>query len=293
LTGHFKKILATDTNKSVYFGNRSGAHRIFSGQGVEKTWFSGSAQETVGSPACAAPGAGGRIRSLYCFVTLNNRSDFCRFPVRSGSVINTAKETEMHLFMSLNSPYARKVRCLIAEAGRGDAVAESQVNPRDPNSGFWDLAPAGRIPALRLDDGTVLTESDIIAAYLDRTLLENRMVTPVMTHPARARILSLANTMLDTGMVARVEKQRLGGPDSAAFVAKHLDAVRRIADRMEMLVGTPGDTVDYADIATVVAIDWNDLRHPELGLADRNPVLARFAQMLNRRPAFAATRPVG
>nr|WP_163503909.1 glutathione S-transferase family protein [Halomonas socia] len=197
----------------------------------------------------------------------------------------------MHLYMSTNSPYVRKVRCLLSEAGLRDRVTETAINPRDPTTGFWELAPAGRIPALELADGTVLTESDIIAAYLDKTFVQSRLVAPVLADPVRSRILALANGMLDTGMIARVEKQRTGAADSEAFVAKHLDAVQRLAARLEVLVNDPDDTVDYADIAVVSAVDWIAFRHPDIFLAENHARLARFTEALNCRPAFATTRP--
>lgn len=197
----------------------------------------------------------------------------------------------MKLFMSGNSPYARKVRVMLRELGKADSVEEEPVNPRDPATGFWDLNPVGRIPALSLDTGVTIVESDLVCRYLDGLLANGKLHSPVDGDPDRLRILGLAQGVLDKGMVARVEKQRPGGPDQDDFVDTHQKAVCRALDVLDDVAPDTVDVPDMADIAAVCAADWIGFRHPELNILETRSRLANWVSVLNARPAFAATRP--
>jgi len=73
----------------------------------------------------------------------------------------------MKLFCAAGSPYARIIRVVLRETGLDRSVAEEEVTLRDPNSALLAYNPGGKVPALRLDDGTVLSESLLVLAYLD------------------------------------------------------------------------------------------------------------------------------
>jgi len=71
----------------------------------------------------------------------------------------------MKLYNYDGSPFAARVRMLLRAKG-GDAPIELVKPPKD----FRSIAPIGKIPALQLDDGTLLPESEVICGYLDATL---------------------------------------------------------------------------------------------------------------------------
>src|SRR2546423_12353054 len=72
----------------------------------------------------------------------------------------------MQLFYSPNSPYARKARIIIHELGLTARVEEKSVSlPADAK--LRALNPLGKIPALLLDDGSVIYDSPVICEYLD------------------------------------------------------------------------------------------------------------------------------
>lgn len=199
----------------------------------------------------------------------------------------------MRLFMSLNSPYARKVRLLIRMLPDLRQIEEIEVNPRDEGTAFRALAPAARIPVLALDDGTALCESDLIAAHLDAAFGKGALVAPVLAHPARTALLGLANTMMDQGMAARVAAQLQPGPDREAALEKHLSAVRRIGQALDDWAPVISAAPDYADMALICALDWISLRHPDVRPKQTWPALGAFAQGIADHPAVAATVPPG
>ncbi|MEQ1668319.1 MAG: glutathione S-transferase N-terminal domain-containing protein, partial [Sulfuriferula sp.] len=90
----------------------------------------------------------------------------------------------MKLIASLTSPYARKVRIVLAEK---HIECELQIDvPWDADSHVPDFNPLGKIPVLLLDDGTALYDSRVIVEYLDHA----SPVHNVLPKDARGRILA-------------------------------------------------------------------------------------------------------
>ncbi|UGA36575.1 glutathione S-transferase N-terminal domain-containing protein [Chromobacterium haemolyticum] len=87
----------------------------------------------------------------------------------------------MKLIASLTSPYARKVRIVLAEK-KIDCPLEEDV-PWNADTRVGDYNPLGKVPVLELDDGSTLYDSRVIAEYLDN-------ISPV------SRILPQENRLL-------------------------------------------------------------------------------------------------
>ncbi len=65
----------------------------------------------------------------------------------------------MQLFYAKPSPFARRARVLLRERGLQDRIVEVAVAPYDSPPELLAANPASKVPALRLDDGTVIVES--------------------------------------------------------------------------------------------------------------------------------------
>ncbi|MBJ3776909.1 glutathione S-transferase family protein [Acuticoccus mangrovi] len=197
----------------------------------------------------------------------------------------------MKLYVTGNSPYARKVRILVRELELSDEVEETIVNPRDGSSGYWETNPVGRVPALDTGE-VVLTESDLIAVFLDR-IGGSRLVAPAYADPARLALVGLAVGILDRGLAARVEKtMRTPSEEGARVIDMNLAAVVRAFDAVEERLSDTA-AFDYADVAIAVASEWIALRHGEIDPHDGRPALAAHSERMRARPSFAATRPIG
>lgn len=83
----------------------------------------------------------------------------------------------MKLYNSNLSPYTARVRLLIN-------VKKLNIELADPpgfrTEAFRTINPIGKIPALELDDGAVLPESEVICEYL-----EDMYPTPACVLPPR------------------------------------------------------------------------------------------------------------
>jgi glutathione S-transferase len=71
----------------------------------------------------------------------------------------------MKLIGSAGSPYARKVRVVLAEK-KIDFQFET-VNVTESHSLIQQSNPLGKVPYLVLDDGDILFDSRVIVEYLD------------------------------------------------------------------------------------------------------------------------------
>ncbi|MGB8602575.1 MAG: glutathione S-transferase N-terminal domain-containing protein, partial [Rhizomicrobium sp.] len=72
----------------------------------------------------------------------------------------------MKLFMSATSPYARKCRIIGHELDLMRHIEEVAVDATD-KAQIRPVNPLGKIPALQLNDGSVLVDSPVICEYLD------------------------------------------------------------------------------------------------------------------------------
>ena len=71
----------------------------------------------------------------------------------------------MKLIMSLTSPFARKVRVVMAEK-RIDYEPVVDI-PWEPTTRVPEYNPLGKVPVLVMDDGSTLFDSRVIVEYLD------------------------------------------------------------------------------------------------------------------------------
>lgn len=93
----------------------------------------------------------------------------------------------MTLFHNPASPFVRKVRVLLAETGQQDRVAlhGCMPTPVNPDAQVVQGNPVGKIPALRLADGTVLHDSRVILDYFDHQHVGPALI-PATVRPAGA-----------------------------------------------------------------------------------------------------------
>lgn len=198
----------------------------------------------------------------------------------------------MKLYMSQLSPYARVVRVLLRQSGAGDLVQDVATDPRQSGTGFWDRNPVAKIPALDLGDGTVITESALICRYVDGRFAAGRHHAPVDADPGRLALLGLSQGVLDRGVSARIEKLRVGAPDTARFLDTQLGAVQRGCDALDRLAPEDSDAPpDILDLHVACAVEWIDFRHPDLSIRDGRPRLAAWCARIGALASMVSTRP--
>lgn len=197
----------------------------------------------------------------------------------------------MHLYMNKTSPFARMVRIAIVEKGLADQVETEIVDPWADSEPFMKASPAGRIPVLTTDDGTVLSEAILILRWLDHV----RPEPSVWPEDRLAETLSIAGSAYNA-MEAAVAI--LIGRKSNPDFDDHMVGRRRhrtMAEAFARLDANPprdmDDRVDIANIATVTALDYVLFRFADRDWLGPLPRLAQWHGRQADRRSVASTRP--
>jgi len=108
----------------------------------------------------------------------------------------------MKLLSSPASPFARKVRIVLAEKRMECDLERVDVQPADNPVNAHN--PLGKIPTLVLDDGTALYDSRVIVEFLDNASPISRLIpADKRERVAVRRWEALADGVLDAGLLVR------------------------------------------------------------------------------------------
>jgi len=197
------------------------------------------------------------------------------------------------LLASKTSPYARKVRVLLAEKQLAFEFVEESAWNADTTVPRYN--PLNKIPVLVTDDGTCLFDSGVIAEYLEP------MGAPAFLPPAgieRARVRrdeALGNGIADAGIAIFLERKREAARQDADWVARQrskLDAaIAWLARELGGKAFLGGDSLSLGDVACACALLWLEFRLPEITWRTDYPALGRWIERMESRPSFAGTRP--
>lgn len=190
------------------------------------------------------------------------------------------------------SPFVRKVRVLIAEAGIDDVPFEIvATSPLSGENAINSANPLGKIPALTREDGPTLYDSRVITRYLD-----DRARAGLYPQARLWDTLTLESTA-DGIMEAAVGivYERRYRPEEVQFapwiegqwgkITRSLDALER--QWMSHLHGP----IDMGQIAIACALAYLDLRHTDRDWRSGRDALTTWAEVFSARPAMLATAP--
>lgn len=199
----------------------------------------------------------------------------------------------MKLYCTYTSPYARKVRMVLAEKKiECELVIES---PRNSDI-VARYNPLGRVPVLVLDDDTAIFDSPVIVEYLDNAAPNNKL----LPQPHRERIEvkcleALADGLMDAAVAIRGELMRPENVRDHGAIERNHHAIGRSLQAMEHKVGDQpwlmGTHISLADIAIGAALGYLDFRFGDIDWRAAQPNLTRFYERLMQRPSFIDTMP--
>jgi glutathione S-transferase len=202
----------------------------------------------------------------------------------------------MKLIASLTSPFARKVRIVLAEK-RIDYELVVDV-PWSADTHVPEFNPLGKVPVLVMDDGFTLFDSRVIVEYLDNVTPVGRLI-PEETRPRVhvRRWEALADGVADAAAAIFLERKRPEDKQSADWMVRQEQKVFKgleaISEELGEKTWCTGDLYNLSDVAVGCALGYLDLRFPEIEWRKAHPNLARLADKLAQRQAFKDTIPVG
>ena len=199
----------------------------------------------------------------------------------------------MKLVGSRTSPYVRKVRVILAERSLAHEFIEESAWNADTTVPRYN--PLNKVPALVMDDGESIYDSAVISEYLDAisggTLLPKDAA-------ARARVRrdeALGDGIADAGITAFLERKREAARQDPGWIARQMGKVdagiEALAKRLGQRQYLGGAQPNLGDIACACALFWTEFRMPELGWRGKHANLKAWAERMEARPSFAASRP--
>lgn len=202
----------------------------------------------------------------------------------------------MTLFHNPASPFVRKVRVLLIETGQQDRVAlhGCMPTPVNPDAQLVQDNPVGKIPALRLADGTVLHDSRVILDYFDHQHVGNPLIPRDGSARWRRRTLaSMADGIMDAAVLVRYESAlRPVEKHWAPWLDEQRNKIRRTLAELEAdAIAELTSHFDIAAISVACALGYLDFRHPDMQWRSDTPQLAAWYAEVSQRPSMLETQP--
>ena len=185
----------------------------------------------------------------------------------------------MQLYSSPASPYVRKVRVLLQEAGKTDLVEmiPPLENPAD-TSHVEAANPLGKLPALTRPDGPAIYDSRVICRYLDSTfdmgLYPDAMLWDVLT------VEATADGILDAALLM-VYEGRFRPEDMIyqPWLERQWGKISRALDTLEeRWMSHLAGPLDMGQIAVGCALGYLDFRLDDRRWRDGRSSLAAYPQ---------------
>lgn len=205
------------------------------------------------------------------------------------------------LYVTRTAPNPRKALILLASKGIDvddmddiDVVDIDFAANEQMSEEFTKINPMQTVPVLKLDDGTILNDSQAVCEYLDRVYGERSVMGNDVVQRAQvcsmrriAEFEVLYNYMLafqhsHPSKAHRVEQVPEFVAPSIARSGKALAYFEGVLEGREYLVG---DQLSFADIVLYLGLDFGKLL--KVNPTEQGENLARFYQKMNERFSIA------
>jgi glutathione S-transferase len=198
----------------------------------------------------------------------------------------------MILRSSPPSPFGRKIKLALGILGLESEVTTEKADPTDMSDSLRQQNPLGKIPALIIEDGTVIYDSPVILEYLDARAGGGKIIPKDANARIKALTLqALCDGILDAGILL-VYESRWRPPEMA--VQKWLDHQRGKVERaMAVLEASPPPldaTPNVGQITLACVLGYGDLRFEGKWRAGHPKLVEWLDAFAARVPAFEQTR---
>jgi glutathione S-transferase len=194
---------------------------------------------------------------------------------------------------SPSSPFVRKIRIAAAMLGLDREIAIEPADTMSPSDSVRQQNPLGKIPALRLEDGSVLFDSRVILEYLDHRAGGGRIIpTDAGARFAALRLQALADGIMDASVLLVYEgRWRPAERHEPKWIELQSGKVARALAALEAAPPALTANTDVGAIALACALGYRDFRFGGSWRKDHPRLVAWLDDFARRVPAFAATAP--
>jgi len=195
----------------------------------------------------------------------------------------------LKLYANPVSPFARKCRVIAHELGL--KLELILTNPFEDES-FRRVNPLGKVPALVLDDGSVLIDSPVICEYLNhfgggKFFPGQNLFKHTSGRWKAAGLQALGDGIADAAVAFVIGRRQ--APVHEDLQARHLRAVTAGLDALERTNFVDPPTI--GEIAVACAIGYVDLRLTDLDWRATRPRLAAWHATFSAFKSMKATVP--
>ncbi|BAY41825.1 glutathione S-transferase domain-containing protein (plasmid) [Nostoc sp. NIES-2111] len=204
------------------------------------------------------------------------------------------------LYYTQRSPYARKVRIVLAEKQLPYELKETDINNKSPE--FLDLSPIGKVPVLVDENGLVFWDSTLIVEYLDETYPQSGLYPGDELRPTGGDRIErlccrqgeeLADSLIDN-FVGLWYETRKGNQADFDTQAKYQSSINRILGVFEQKLTNCAylfnETVSAVDVAAISALGYYSLRFGH-DWQQEYPKLSQWFEVLHQRQSVYSTMP--
>jgi len=202
---------------------------------------------------------------------------------------------KLRLIASPTSPYARKVRIVMAEKRIDCEVDMTDV--WSPDTYISQFNPLGKVPCLIMDDGGAVFDSRVIVEYLDTLTPVGHLIPPNGRQRVEVRTWeALADGIVDALVLVRLEHTQRGEDARSQTwidrqLAKAAAGLKAASTALAERAWCHEERFTLADIALGVTLGYLDFRFPEIAWRADYSNLARYYEKLATRPSFVDTTP--
>ena len=206
------------------------------------------------------------------------------------------------LYDCATAPSPRRARILLAEKGVAHETVQVDLRGGEQlGEAYRKINPQCTVPALRTDEGLLLTDNAAIAAWLEARFPEPPLFGATPAEKAEVAswhwrvefegLLSIAEAMRNSAPA--MANRALPGPDDyaqiPALAERGLARVRRflvtLDDRLAEREFVGGARFSIADVTAVVAVDF--ARVVRIRPGDEHPHVLRWRAAMAARPAMS------
>src|SRR5271156_95740 len=204
-----------------------------------------------------------------------------------------ARRPKMKLYGIDLSNFASKCRIVIYEKG----LSVEKINPPGGmgSAEYRAVNSLGKIPALQLDDGQVIAESEVINEYLEDKFPEPPMLPKDAEGRARVRSFSRFHDLYIDPPMRALLPQVFGKKLDDTFVQERLAEINTRLNHLESWIGSPwaaGSAFTTADAALTPTIFIMTNILPMFGAKsplERRPKLTAWWAQVQERPSSKKT----
>ncbi|WP_246209483.1 glutathione S-transferase C-terminal domain-containing protein [Pikeienuella piscinae] len=178
------------------------------------------------------------------------------------------------------------------EVGVNDLIERTVSNPWNEENQAAAVNPAGKVPALVLDDGLALYDSPVICEYLDNLGQASSIFPAAGIERWRAlQRQALGDALLDAMIARRLESRRPDNERSEGWIARQVLSVNRCLDAMEADASELSEQPTIGHIAYFCALAHLDFRFADENWRPGRPKLEAWFATFESRPSAQSTIP--